>query len=524
MSVFIFLVVSYILLSFSLMPLFKKAGRDPQKALIPGVNFVEWCKIIGKNPKEALWLLFPIVNIFTFCGMAVDLVRSFNKLSFADTALAVIYAPLKFFLVGRNEKDVYVGPTLEIEKAYAESIKKASEDNNAYELKRLTANNPYQKSSAREWVEAMFFAVFAAAFIRMFLIEAYVIPTSSMEGSLLVGDYLFVSKAHYGIRTPMTVVQIPLLHNRIPIVDRESYLRTPSLPYFRLPALTPIKRNDPVVFNIPEGDSVYVMKERSFSIYQLRNYGILDRISSTTPLTVRPIDKKDHYIKRCVGVAGDSLEVRDGQIYINGVANPNSSTMQFSYRVTTSTPLNLNKLDEWGVSLKDHAGHEEGYYNLNLTQVEKIKGMGGDIKVERLFKQAQTAGELYPHDTVYFGKWTADNYGPFYIPKAGATIQLTPQNVLMYERLITAYEHNDLSQKDGKLFINGKETSTYTFQQNYYWMMGDNRHNSEDSRYWGFVPEDHIVGKPLFIWFSTKNANMKEGIRWNRLFTSAYRM
>ena len=519
------------------MPLFKKAGRDPQKALIPGVNFVEWCHIIGKNPKEALWLLFPIVNIFTFCGMAVDLVRSFNKLSLADTALAVIYAPLKFFLVGKNDKDQYVGPTLKLEKEYADSIQKATEENNTYELKRLKANNPYAKSSGREWIEAMFFAIFAAAFIRMFLIEAYVIPTSSMEGSLLVGDYLFVSKAHYGIRTPMTVAQIPLLHNTIPILNTESYLESPSLPYFRLPALTPIKRNDPVVFNVPEGDSIILTKERSFNIGSLKrpieyyksinelgisNY--YNSILNNGTLITRPIDKRDHYIKRCVGVAGDSLQIKDGQIYINGQPNPNSNTMQFSYKVTSSSPLNLNKLDEWGVSIHDHQLQEKGYYNLNLTQVDKIKSLGVDVKVERLYKQAQFPGELYPHDTTYYGNWTADNYGPFFIPNKGATINLTPQNMAMYLRVISAYEQNKVDMKDGKVFINDKESTTYTFKQNYYWMMGDNRHNSEDSRYWGFVPEDHIVGKPLFIWFSTKNGNMKEGIRLNRIFNSAYKM
>jgi len=523
-GILIFLIVSYILLCYTLQSLFAKAGEDSKKAWIPGTNFAVWAKIIGKDPKKVWWLLFPIVNIFTFCGMAVDMVRSFNKLKLGDSALAVFYAPLAFFLIGRDEKATYAGAILTREKEYKEKIEAARKENNTYELKRLEANNLYKKSEAREWVESIFFAVFAAAFIRMFLIEAYVIPTSSMEGSLLVGDFLFVSKPHYGLRLPMTVLQIPLLHNRIPFIDRESYLKEPSLPYTRLPKISDVKLNDPVVFNLPEGDSIFVMKDRSYSIYQMRAYGMDKNYLANYPVTVRPIDKKDHYIKRCVGLPGDTLQIKDKQIFLNGTASPNPSGLQYSYMVKSSSPLNLNKMEEWGVSLNDHPGHAQGYYNLTNEEVDKIKTLGGDVSVQPLYKQNEMKGMLYPNDTTYYGSWTVDNYGPIFIPKKGTTVALSPQNLVLYKRVIGVLEGNQLEIKGDKAYINGVESSTYTFKQNYYWMMGDNRHNSEDSRFWGFVPEDHIVGKPLFIWFSTKNGSISNGIRWNRIFTSANKM
>ena len=523
MSILIFLLVTYLLLCFSLQKLFSKAGIAPSKAWIPGVNFAEWCSLIGRPRWWAWLLLLPIVNFFILAGMCVDMVRSFGKYKWVDSALAVIYAPLKFLLVGNNANDKYLGKTLELESDYSEKIVAARAANNSYELKKLEANNPYAKNQAREWTEAIVFAVFAAAFIRMFLIEAYVIPTSSMEGSLLVGDYLFVSKAHYGIRTPMTVAQVPLLHNRLPIVDRESYLTQPSLPYFRLPALQTIHRNDPVVFNYPEGDSVYVFKDRAYSVYDIKRLGIAGRFDAK-PLTTRPVDKQDHYIKRCVAIAGDSIEVRNRQLFINGKAAQNPSGLQFLYKITSpNTPINNAKLEEWGVHLSD-ANAQAGLYNLSQGEIEKIKSIGNDVTVEVVPKKVDFDGQLFPHDPIHFPLWTADNYGPLYIPQKGATIALDPTSIACYRRAISVYEHNALEERDGKFFINGREATTYTFQQDYFWMMGDNRHNSEDSRFWGYVPADHVVGKPLFIWFSTKDGSMTNGIRWNRLFTSANKM
>ncbi len=590
MAIFWFLIISYILLSFSLYKVFEKAGEEGWKGLAPGLNFVVWCKLIGRKPTYALWLLFPIVNLFIFVGMAVDLVRSFGKYTFLDSALAVIYAPLAFFLTAANKDAKYLGPTLIAEKVYRAQLEEAREKNDARTLRKLEAANPYHKSQAREWVEAIVFAVFAAAFIRMFLIEAYTIPTPSMEDSLLVGDFLFVSKAHYGVRTPKTIAMVPLLHNRMPFINRESYHSSPSLPYTRLPALETIDRNDPIVFNFPEGDSVYVFPERTFSVYDYRRGAITQQRAAQikngqAPLVVRPLDKKDHYIKRCIGVPGDSIEVRNRQVYINGKPAVNPSKLAFTYLVTFPETLNRKDFSEWGISNDDQGllrgdnALGEGYQLLTLTEEQKakIQAMDNRIKIipntiyririsqnlastltqagitpayqrgqndNSLFltldselisniqkidstiiiSKLDDSGRLFPQDPKNFSNWDVDNYGPVWIPKKGATVTLTPQNIALFRRAISVYEGNTLEEKAGKFIINGQETNQYTFKQDYYWAMGDNRHNSEDSRVWGYVPHDHIVGKPLFIWFSLKEGSLSKGINWSRIFTSASKM
>jgi signal peptidase I len=531
MSVLIFLIVLYILTGVTLMKPFEKAGIPAWKALVPGVAAIEWCKIIGRKPSYAAWFLFPVVNFFIFVGMAIDLVRSFGKHGYWDSVVAGVYAPIAFFKIGSDANAKYEGPILEKEQAYFTQLAEANEKKDILTLKKLENNNPFKKSQLREWAEAITFAVFAAAFIRMFLIEAYVIPTSSMEGSLLVGDYLFVSKAHYGIRTPKTVVQFPLVHNRFAngtrgLLDRESYFESPSLPYFRLPALETLDRNDPVVFNFPAGDSVYITPERVFDAYQW-NENLRNNIAQygKRELVTRPVDKRDHYIKRCIAMPGDSVQVKNRQVYVNGSAVQNPTHMQFMYKVLVNgkPTLNPKKLDELGINIADCGQLAKyGIYTLENSEVEKIKSFGNGISVE-LLQQDSLGAHLFPHDVKHYN-WTVDNYGPIYIPKKGATTPLTVANIAFYRRVISVYEGNKLEEKGGKFFINGQETTSYTFQQNYYWCMGDNRHNSEDCRVWGYVPEDHIVGKPLFIWFSTKNANMREGIRWDRIFSSASKL
>lgn len=587
MTILIFLIVSYILLSLSLRKVFQKAGVAPNKALIPGVNFMEWCKLIGRPAWWAILLLVPIVNIFIFAGMCVDLVRSFKKYEFKDSALAVIYPPLAFYLLGNDKNATYDGPTLEKEAAYQASIEEAYKNDDRLQLKRLMAKNPYQKSAVREWVEAIVFAVFAAAFIRMFLIEAYVIPTSSMEGSLLVGDYLFVSKAHYGIRTPETVAMIPLLHNRIPILDTESYLESPSITPYRLPAIETIDKNDPVVFNYPEGDSVYVTPGRTWSVYDKRRNAIPQNTAQAIDrgrysLVTRPIDKMDHYIKRCVATPGDSLEIIDRQLYINGQPAKNPTHVQFRYLVKHQGPISERNFSDWGISPEDRfypandgSNSDDNHKLLVLSEEQKAKILAMDPNIEIIpndmynvelpenidFPVLQTwdidrgnlrygQGEilvmtlkkdqvdslrangakvvyryeterLFPHDPKNYPNNSVDNYGPLYVPKKGATVVITPETIAPYQRIIAVYENNDLKIANGRVYINGEETTQYTFQQDYYWMMGDNRHNSEDSRVWGFVPHSHVVGKPLFIWFSTKNGSAANGINWSRIFSSA---
>ncbi|MBL7804582.1 MAG: S26 family signal peptidase [Saprospiraceae bacterium] len=535
MSVLIFLIVLYVLLGLSMMKLFEKAGIPGWKALVPGIAAVEWCKMVGRKPAFAFWLLFPIVNIFIYAGLVIDMVRSFGKHSFWQAAMAVIYAPIPFFLIGRNPKDTYLGPILEREREYHRLHAAAMEKGDKTALRKLEADNPFHKSAIREWTEAIIFAVFAAAFIRMFLIEAYVIPTSSMEGTLRIGDFLFVSKAHYGIRTPMTVIQFPLIHNRFSqnqggLLGRESYLKEPSLPYYRLPALESIDHNEPVVFNFPTGDSTILTPDRAYDIYQWRRHR-LERIYGKREVITRPIDKKDHYIKRCVGLPGDSLQIRGRQLYINGQPAQNPTHMQFRYQVTKGgQAIGRGAMEALGVNITDWGGNawKAGIYSLDQSQVDKLRASGQDVKVDLLppYSPADPnfgPDDVFPNSDKTAG-WTRDDYGPIYIPKAGATITLTTDNLPFYERIIRVYEGNTLEVKGGNFVLNGQETSTYTFKQNYYWMMGDNRHNSEDSRFWGYVPEDHVVGKPLFIWFSTKNGNMRDGINWNRIFKSASSM
>ncbi len=510
--------------------LFPKAKVDAVKGLIPGVNFIEWCKVIGRPTWWAALLLIPIVNIFIFVGMAVDMVRSFGKLEFKHTAAAVIYAPVIFAYLAKDDKSKYLGPTLDLEAQYAEKLRTAKETGKELDYKRLDRKNPYKKGATREWVESIVFAVFAAAFIRMFLIEAYVIPTPSMEGSLKVGDFLFVSKAHYGLRTPKTVIMVPLLHNRIPILNTESYLEKPNLPFYRLPALQDIQRNKPFVFNWPVGDSIYLTSQRSYSVQQVElnkeiylnsDSELREKVRKNDVIT-RPVDKKDHYIKRCVGIAGDTLQIIDRAIYINGVQQEFPEKVQFNYEYTTTGQLALSQtlLQK---RLKEYGAFEQ--YDmmgavLDFEQAEKIKQLDPNLKLS-IREQQPDPVNLFPHDPEHFPDWSVDNFGPIFIPKKGATVQINKSNIALYKKLIGTYENNDLKIEGNSIIINGEPATEYTFKQDYYWAMGDNRHNSEDSRMWGFVPHDHIVGKPLFIWFSTQDGSISNGIRWNRIFKSA---
>lgn len=525
MSVLIFLIVLYVLNTLTLPKVFEKAGVEGKKAFIPGVAASEWSKIIGKSQASTLWLLAPIVNFFTYSGMCIDLVRSFGMHGFWDSVLAVVAAPLQFWRIGNQDKYKYEGPILPAEHEWKTKMLEAEKRKDPAGIAKLKKDTRFAKGPVRDWAEAIIFAVFAAAFIRMFLIEAYVIPTPSMEGSLKVGDYLFVSKAHYGIRTPKTVLQFPLIFNHFSnaesgfgkLLNRESYLEEPSLNPVRLPALESVDRNEPVVFNYPEGDSVYLYPGRTFSIYDLRTMNGGETVMRKYPLITRPLDKMDHYIKRCIAVGGDSLQIIDGQVYLNGQAIQNPKQIQFDYK---TSPLNLNKLEALDVDITKRIdpGYNQDVYPLTAEQMATIKSWDANATIERV--KTEPNGRMWPRGPVS-ATWSPDNYGPIWIPKKGASTPLNLQNLPFYERVIRVYEGNDLQVRDGKIFINGAEASSYTFKYNYYWMMGDNRHNSEDSRFWGYVPETHIVGKPLFIWFSTKDADMKKGINWNRIFTSA---
>lgn len=586
MAILLFFITTYLLLSLSLYKVFQKTNTTPVKALIPGVNFIAWCKIIGRPTWWAALLLIPIVNFFIYAGMCVDMVRSFKKYTFWDSFKAVVFAPLSFFQIGTDLKVKYDGPTILKEREYQEKLVAAFNEKNKFKYKKLAAKNPYKKTPLRDWTEAIVFAVFAAACIRMFTIEAYAIPTSSMEGSLNVGDHLFVSKAHYGLRTPSTVLMVPLLHNRLPIFNRESYLKAPNLPSFRFPALESLDRNDPVVFNMPEGDSIFVTPGRNWSLYDYRRKAIpvatMQAINQGKyPLTTRPIDKIDHYVKHCIATPGETIQIIDRQVHIDGQPVKNPKNLQYRYLVKHPTQFNMRNFGDWGITEED-----QQYYNasgpnhkmliLSADQKAKIQAMDPTLELilndmywvnfpanfdksqlltvgidnahirasanenrllitlskaqkaalenmdtDLIVENYEESDRLFPHDPANFKGWTVDNYGPVWVPKAGASLTLTPKNIALYQRIIAVYEKNELLIKNGRIYINGEETTQYTFQQDYYWMMGDNRNNSEDSRMWGFVPATHIVGKPLFIFFSTVENDITKGINWERMFTSA---
>lgn len=405
------------------------------------------------------------------------------------------------------------------------------------------------------WVDALVFALVAAYFINLFFFQNYVIPSSSLEKSLLTGDYLFVSKVSYGPRIPETPLTMPLTQHTMPIINTKSYIEWPQWDYRRVKGLGKVQLNDIVVFNYPAGDTIlteekyqandYYAMVYSFGqqIYQSqmpnpitpdslspqqqldyfnmlynigRNY-IVNNPNEYGSIDHRPTDRRENYVKRCVGLPGQTLQIKNRIVYLDGKANKEPENVQYTYYVKLKADLPDDLLKELGISGEDLLSlNQNGYMPLTKKAVKVLSARKDLVASIRLNTDAAT-GEVYPLNAVT--GWTRDNYGPIWIPKKGETVQLTLKNIALYERPIRVYEHNQLDIRNGKIYINGRETHSYTFKMDYYWMMGDNRHNSADSRYWGFVPEDHIVGKPIFIWWSSDpDRRGFSGIRWNRLF------
>jgi signal peptidase I len=367
------------------------------------------------------------------------------------------------------------------------------------------------------------FAIVAATLIRLFLFEAYTIPSGSMEGTMLINDYLFVSKMAYGPRLPMTPLAIPLVHNTMPVIGGKSYTEAVKWKYHRLPGFGHVERNDVVVFNGPDGDTA-LADQAEMDYYQACRMLGRDAVLSQYRIVTRPVDKKENLIKRCIGLPGDVLEIKNARVYINGQPNVLYPHSKQNYIVKTNgmTP----GVDD-DVELVQSLNSSTYVYNLANDQVDAVKKAMNVVAVDVFIKDgpgksASNPGDwVFPLDTVNF-KWNRDNYGPLTVPKAGVTVALTPQNIALYRRIIGNYEGNTLEEQNGKIIINGKEANSYTFKMNYYWMMGDNRHNSLDSRYWGFVPDDHVVGKASLVWLSFGDGGMFKDMRWRRLFRSIH--
>ncbi|MBE0676977.1 MAG: S26 family signal peptidase [Bacteroidales bacterium] len=400
---------------------------------------------------------------------------------------------------------------------------------------------------AIEWLDALIFAVIAVTIINIFLFQNYRIPTGSMEKSLLIGDHLFVSKVAYGPRLPNTPIAFPFTQHTMPFTRGKSWSNLIIRPYKRLKGFGTVQRFDPVVFNFPEGDTV-VTENQATSYYEIirslaRDMKSYDAISGNPvrsdeqyssmarsevwkryTVIYRPADRRDNYVKRCVGLPGDTVTIREAILYVNGIADEARPTQQLSYFVSTNgTRITPQAFERMNIYQADQQMLSASSYQLPLTE-ENVKIIKGFISVTDVTPRIARPGEyephIFPHNPTY--RWNQDNFGPLWIPRKGVTVSIDSSNICFYERIIDVYEDNDLEIKDGTIYINGVAASTYTFKMDYYWMMGDNRHNSADSRYWGFVPEDHVVGTPKFIWLSiNKEAKGLKKIRFKRMFMKA---
>ncbi len=473
--------------------MFKKAGIEPWKALIPFYN--TWC-MVEKMPLKRYWFFLqfiPIVGQFVTIWIFIRFVEHFGRFSLLHHA-ATVFVPFIYLpYLGYSKNERYAG--------------------------NAVVKN-YKKSSAREWIDAGVFAVVAATIIRTFIFEAYVIPTGSMEKTLLVNDFLFVSKMSYGPRLPNTPLAIPFVHHTAPITGGKSYLEWIKLPYKRL-WTTPVKRNDVVVFNYPVGDTVIGEYQSNLNYYDvLRDQygGNREALLQRDDIIVRPVDKRENFIKRCVGIPGDTLQLKEGILYVNGKPGYVPEASATFYGVQTKGQYFDEDVlrEDFNVETDPErqqllVGNDMNYMiDLSAEEAERMKKLPYVQSVIKDVKQFNP--NVFPNDTAHY-KWSEDFYGPIWVPKKGATITLTPKNIAFYRRIIAVYEHNSLEEKDGQFIINGKPANQYTFNMDYFWMMGDNRHNSQDSRFWGYVPEDHVVGKASLIWFSWDG-----GPRWKRLF------
>tara|TARA_B110000003_G_scaffold275938_1_gene320093 strand:- start:186 stop:1808 length:1623 start_codon:yes stop_codon:yes gene_type:complete len=480
--------------------LYKKAGRKIWEAALPIYNAIILMKIINRPSWWSLLLFIPIINLIMFPVIWVETLRSFGKNNTTDTILGVVTLGMYIYYVNYTTGTTYIKDR---------SLK--------------------PKTAAGEWISSILFAVVAATIIHTYVLQPFTIPTSSLEKTLLVGDFLFVSKFHYGARTPMTSVSFPMVHDTIPLLRKKSYLNKPQLPYFRFPGFQEIKRNDIVVFNWPTDT-------------------LIDINRPSKGFKVKPLDKKSNYVKRCVGIPGDELEIKNGYVYINGKQNslPDRAKLQFRYKIVSKS--SFVKRDNSGRYLNQPSAFVSSHFDISdiyisdidrnnkvITHIaqltdeayQKVKNNPNVIKVEKLTVEEGTWNQsTFPQDPKF--KWNTKYFGPITIPQAGKSTEITIENIALYKRIIEVYEGNEIgvenkiSLSGTQVKLNGEVLTEYTFLQDYYWMMGDNRDNSQDARMWGFVPFNHVVGKPVLIWMSwDSNAEgLMNKIRWERLFTT----
>ncbi|MDA8849331.1 signal peptidase I [Flavobacteriaceae bacterium] len=508
--------------------LYKAAGYKGWYAAVPVYNAFVLMKIIKRPYWWVLLLFIPTVNLIVFGAIWIETLRSFGKNTIKDTFLGLASFGLYIYTINYSNKPTHI-PNRDLR----------------------------SKTGIGETLSSMLFAIVAATIVHNYVMQPYIIPTGSLEKSLLVGDFLFVSKFHYGARVPMTAVSVPMVHDTVPFLKIRSYLKKPQLPYLRLPALHKIKRNDIVVFSWP-ADTV-----RQFFVREKR--------------VDKPIDKKSNYVKRCLGIPGDTLEIINGFVHTNGVKNilPSRARVQYTFNAFSKKGVSSRKLlaagfEDFNRKYKIENITENSYQKIiphiigrigstveDFSVITKAKGLpsglirqlglrvseiletnkeltltieeanglksleGIDSVKQRILRNKISNETFFPNKIPF--NWNEDNFGPLLIPKKGMTISLTRDILPLYKKIIQEYENNTLELTPTEIKINGSVGTKYTFKKDYYWMMGDNRHRSEDSRFWGFVPEDHIVGKPVFIWFSIKGINdgiKNWSIRWNRLFTT----
>lgn len=479
----IILATLYITLHVGLFKIFERARLKSWYALIPGVDIWAWLKMLEK-PWWWIFLFFiPGVNIIMLAVLLYNTPECFGKDSQIDKWLAVLAFPVVIPQIGFDSKLRYLGP---------------------------------EQNKKEGWLDAIVFAVVAATVIRTFFFEAFQIPTPSMEKSLMVGDFLFVSKISYGARSPMTPLAIPFTHNTMPrTLFTKSYSEWITLPYFRLPGLGNVERGDVVVFNFPASDTTVAEKDAiamDTYYYDKREKGF--EYVKNKKLIVHPIDRRDHYVKRCVAVAGEEVKIINDSLYVNNQYQDFPTNAELNYYLGNF--LSNTKAAKLGSTVSDLKNMS--YYGLAIPFSSKAK-YNEAFKITSVAKQPYGDKRMFPYDSTY-GKWTIANFGPLKVPKKGETIELNKRNVTIYGQCINNYDMASLTEKGGKYFIDGVESKTYTFKQDHYFMMGDNRHGSLDSRYWGFVPMNHIVGKPVLVWFSIDpDKPFLQAIRWERLIS-----